>query len=392
MGVKVYGEDLAELGRVNLEIASWLEKVPGINAPTVVPDQVVGKPYLEIVIDREELARYGVRIRDVQNVIQVAVGGMAATQTVEGRERYNVRVRYQRELRDSPEEIRNILVPIAGGGHVPLGQLAEIEFIRGPQVIKSEDTFQVAYITFDRMPDVAEVEVVERAKAFLEARIEQGDLELPAGVHYRFAGAYEQQLRFQRILSVILPISFLLIFLLLYFQFRSVPLTFIAFFQLFCVWGGAFAGLYLVSQGWFLNFSILGVNLRELYNLRVFNLSVPVWVGFLALFGIATDDAVVTSTYIKQLIREHKPGSVEEVRALVIEGGRKRIRPCFMTTMTTAIALVPILTSIGRGSEVMMPMTIPIISGMTVSLITLYITPVLVSGFHEHLLKNKKRR
>ncbi|MCM8825701.1 MAG: efflux RND transporter permease subunit, partial [Candidatus Omnitrophica bacterium] len=369
--------------------AKFLKEVPSVNPDAVIPDRIVSKPYLEIEIDREKIARYGINIRDVQDVIEVAIGGMPITYTVESRERYPVRVRYLRELRDSPESLQDIFVVSMDGQQIPLGQLAKISYTSGPQEIKSENTFLVSYVLFDKKEGFAEVNVVEECKKYLESKIKTGELVLPSGTYYIFAGTYESQINFQRRLSVILPFTLFLIFLILYFQFRLPTLTFIVFLQLFCVWTGGFVGLWLISQDWFLNFSLAGVNLRELFNLKVYNLSVPVWVGFIALFGIATDDAVVMGTYLVQQFDGKRPDSISEVRSMVIEAARKRARPCFMTTITTVLALYPILTSIGKGSEVVTPMAIPIISGMTWELTTFYITPVLFCWLKERQVLKK---
>lgn len=391
LGVKVLGARLEQIEKTGNDIAALLKQVPGIRPETVVPDIVTGKPYLEITIDREAIARYGLSVRDVQDTVEAAVGGKRVTQTIEGRERYPVRVRYMRELRDSPGAIAGMYVSDARGRHIPLGQLATIDFIKGPQEIKSEDTFRVSYVTFGAETGAAGVDIVERARAFIDGKISSGELTIPQGVFYRFSGAYEQQLSFQRTLSVVLPLSLLLILIILYLQFRSVPVSLIVFVQIACVWGGAFAGLWLIGQDWFLNLDLLGVNLRELYNLRAFNLSVPVWVGFLALFGIATDDAVVTATTLKHAFARRTFTTVREIRETAVQAAGTRIRPCFMTTMTTVLALVPLLTSLGRGSEVMLPMAIPILTGMTVGLITLYITPVLFCWLQERAVRKTRR-
>ncbi|RME53163.1 MAG: efflux RND transporter permease subunit, partial [Deltaproteobacteria bacterium] len=182
MGVKVKGPDLPTIERVGLEIERFLKEVPSVEPSAVIADRIVGKPYLEVAIDREAIARYGLRIRDVQNVIEIAIGGRKITTTVEGRERYPVRVRYQRELRDTIESLGRILVPAPDGSQIPLEQLAEIRYVRGPQVIKSEDTFLVGYVLFDMKPGYAEVDVVEDAKRYLEEKIESGEFDLPAGV------------------------------------------------------------------------------------------------------------------------------------------------------------------------------------------------------------------
>ncbi|MCA9287307.1 MAG: efflux RND transporter permease subunit, partial [Phycisphaerales bacterium] len=195
MGIKVYGPDLESIERFGLELERLLREVPGVQPAAVFADRVVGKPYLEIDIDRERIARYGLRIADVQEVIEVAIGGKPLTMTVEGRERYPVRVRYLRELRDQPETLGDILVPTPMGAQVPLRELAEIEYRRGPQMIKSEDTFLVGYVVFDMKPGHAEVDVVEDARAFLDAKRASGEFTVPAGVSYAFAGNYENQIR-----------------------------------------------------------------------------------------------------------------------------------------------------------------------------------------------------
>jgi Cu(I)/Ag(I) efflux system membrane protein CusA/SilA len=207
MGLKVYGPDLETIEKVALEIEGALKQVPSIKAEAVLADRIVGKPYLEIAIDREAIARYGIRIQMVQDVIEVAIGGKPITQTVEGRERYPVRVRYPRELRDTIEGIETILVSAPDGTQIPLREIARIEYTRGPQVIKSEDTFLVGYVIFDRQPGFAEVEVVNQAQEVLQDRIRSGELDIPEGVSYRFTGSYENQVRAEKKLRVVLPVA-----------------------------------------------------------------------------------------------------------------------------------------------------------------------------------------
>ncbi|MCB9915106.1 MAG: efflux RND transporter permease subunit [Planctomycetes bacterium] len=387
MGIKVYGPDLETIEEVALELEALLKEVPAVRAETVLADRVIGKPYLELEIDREAIARHGLSVRAVQDVIEVAVGGRPLTRTVEGRERYPVRVRYPRERRDSPEELANVLIAGPGGAQVPLGQLADLRYTRGPQVIKSEDTFLTAYVLFDKRPEVAEVDAVEDARAFLEARRASGELVLPEGVSYRFAGNYENQVRATATLRVVLPLALLLIFLLLYLQFRSTLTTGIVFSGVFVAWSGGFLMLWLYGQGWFLDGAPFGVDLRELFGVRPYNLSVAVWVGFLALFGIASDDGVVMATYLDQSFARARPADRAAIRAAVVRAGKRRIRPCLMTTATTLLALLPVLTSKGRGSDVMIPMAIPSIGGMTVELVTLFVVPVLYSLVQELRLR-----
>jgi len=275
---------------------------------------------------------------------------------------------------------------------LPLGQLAEIRYTPGPQSIRSEDTFLTAYVLFDRRSGVAEVDAVEAAAAHLEARLADGSLELPAGVSYRFAGEYENQVRAESRLRVLLPLALLLIFLTLYLQFRSVTTTALVFTSVFVAWSGGFVLLWLATRPGFLDLSILGANLRELFQFEPRNLSVAVWVGFLALFGIATDDGVLMATRIRQQLDERRPTDAAGVREAVVEAGKQRIRPCLMTTATTVLALLPVLSSTGRGSDVMVPMAIPSVGGMLVAVVTILVVPVLVDFLESRRLQSQDSR
>jgi Cu(I)/Ag(I) efflux system membrane protein CusA/SilA len=387
MGVKVKGPDLETIERVGYDIEKLLKEVPSVEPAAVVADRIVGKPYLEIDIDREAIARYGIHIRQVQDVIEVAIGGKRLTTTVEGRERYPVRVRYQRELRNTIEEIERILIPSPGGAQIPLIELAEINFVRGPMVVKSEDTFLTGYVIFDKKPGYAEVDVVEEAQSYLAGKIETGELDIPAGVSYAFAGSYENQIRSEKKLMVVLPLAMILIFLILYFQFKQVPTTLLVFSGIFVAWAGGFLMLWFYGQDWFMNFSLFGVDMRELFQIRNFNLSVAVWVGFLALFGIASDNGVIMSTYLNQIFDDEKPATRDEIRNATVQAGMRRIRPALMTSATTILALIPVLTSTGRGSDIMVPMAIPSFGGMTVVLISVFLVPVLYCALAELRLK-----
>lgn len=387
MGIKVKGPNLDAIEAIGLQLERFLKEVPGVEASAVIADRIVGKPYLEIDIDREAIARYGLKIRQVQDVIEVAIGGNAVTTTVEGRERYPVRVRYMRELRDDIESLGRILVAAPDGTQIPLEQVADIRFVRGPQAIKSEDTFLVGYVLFDKQPEYAEVDVVENAQRYLEEKLASGELVLPAGVSYSFAGSYENQIRAMKTLSIVLPLSLFLIFLILYFQFRSIVTTSLVFASIFVAWSGGFIMIWLYGQPWFLDFSVFGVNMRELFDVRTINLSVAVWVGFLALFGIAEDDGVVIATYMKQSFSRLRLDSLHAIREATVVAGQRRIRPCLMTTATTVLALLPVLTSQGRGSDVMVPMAIPSFGGMVIELMTLFLVPVLYCWFAELRLK-----
>ena len=392
MGVKVKGPDLETIEAVGLQIERFLKEVPSVEPSAVVADRIVGKPYLEIAIDREAIARYGLHIRDVQDVIEVAIGGRMLTRTVEGRERYPVRVRYQRELRNTIEELEKIIIPAPDGAQIPLIEIAEIRFVRGPMVIKSEDTFLVGYVIFDKKPGYAEVDVVEQARGYLEEKIRSGELELPAGVSFTFAGSYENQIRSQKKLMVVLPLALLIIFLILYFQFKRVPVTMLVFSGIFVAWAGGFLMLWLYGQDWFLNINLFGTDLRELFQVRPFNLSVAVWVGFLALFGIASDNGVIISTYLDQVFARQRPNTIQGIREATVIAGQRRIRPALMTSATTILALIPVLTSTGRGSDIMVPMAIPSFGGMSVVLITVFLVPVLYCALAERQLRRQMKK
>ncbi len=387
MGLKIRGPDLETIEEVGLQIEQLLKKVPSVEPAAVNADRIVGKPYLEIAVDREAIARYGIMLQQVQQVVEVAIGGQRITTTVEGRARYPVRVRYLRELRDTMESLARILVAAPDGAQIPLGQLAQIRYVRGPQVIKSEDTFLVGYVLFDKKPGYAEVDVVEACRDELAARISGGELELPAGVSYVFAGSYENQLRAQERLAVVLPLALLTIFLILYFQFKNVPATLLVFSGILVAWAGGFIMIWLYGQDWFLDFSVFGTSMRSLFQIEPINLSVAVWVGFLALFGIASDNGVITATYLRQTFARQQPATREAMRRSALEAGVHRARPCLMTVATTILALLPVLTASGRGADIMVPMAIPTFGGMVFAVVTMQVVPVLYCAIEERKLQ-----
>ncbi len=377
MGMKIKGPDLETIEKVGLQIERYLKEVPSVEPAAVFADRIVGKPYLEIDIDREAIARYGIPIRKVQDVIEVGIGGRKITTTVEGRERYPVRVRYMRELRDQIETVGRILVPAPTGEQIPIEQLAKINYVRGPQVIKSEDTFLIGYVLFDMKPGHAEVDVVEDCDRYLQQKIDSGEFILPPGVSYTFAGNYENQLRAQKTLSVVLPLALFIIFMILYFQFKSIPTTFLVFSGILVAWTGGFILIWFYGQDWFMNTDLFGTNLRDLFQIKQINLSVAIWVGFLALFGIASDNGVIIATYLDQSFASRTIGTIKDIRSATVEGAVRRIRPCLMTSATTILALLPVLTSTGRGSDIMVPMAIPSFGGMLVVLVSVFVVPVL---------------
>lgn len=366
MGVKIFGADLKEIERVGLQMEQLLKKVPG--AVDVVADRLVGKPYLEYEIDREAAARHGASIRDIQDVIEIAIGGDRVTTTVEGRERYPIRVRYPRELRERFDDLQHILVPTATGASVPIAQVAKLTYNIGPQEIKSENGLLVGYVTLNTR-DRDEISVVEDAERLLRSERQRSDelvaagrhaeatLIVPPGYYWTWSGQFENQQRAMARLSMLVPLVLLSMVFSLYFGFGKWWLVLLVFVDIAVSVAGGFIGLLFYGA----------------------NLSVAVWVGFIALIGVSDDDSVVMLTYLEDLFREKPPQSVDGVRNLVVEAGLKRIRPCLMTSATTIIGLAPIFFDTGRGSDVMQPMAIPSVGGMSVALITLFVIPCLYS-------------
>jgi Cu(I)/Ag(I) efflux system membrane protein CusA/SilA len=387
MGLKVYGPDLNSIEQAGMLFEKALKRVPSIKASAVFYDRAVGAPYLEIKLNREAMARYGMSINQVQEILQVAIGGMTLSTSVEGRERFPLRVRYARELRDNPDDIKRILVPAMNGVQIPLGEIADIDYTRGAQMIRSENTFLVGFVIFDKLEGKAEVDVVEEATRILKGEIDSGEIRLPPGVTYKFAGNYENQLRAAKRLAIVVPISLLMIFLLLFFQFRTITASFIHFSGVFVAFSGGFIMLWLYGQDWFMNFSIAGLNLRDMFQMHTINLSVAVWVGFIALFGIATNDGVIMGTYIHQVFEDKKPKTVHDVREAVVMAGKKRVRPAMMTTAVAVIALLPVLSSTGKGSDIMVPMAIPMFGGMVIQVMTVFVVPLFQAIWRENKLK-----
>ncbi len=387
MGIKVFGPDLQSIEEFSLKLERLLKEIPSVKPEAVYADRSLGKPYLEIDLNREAMGRYGLSVGEVQHYIEVAIGGMPLTTTVEGRERFNIRARYAREYRDDPESIKRILISSPMGAQIPLEEVAEIRYRAGPMMIRGEDTFLVGYVLLDKQEGFSEVTVVEDAQRFLSKKIADGELLVPPGVSYQFSGTYENQVRAEKRLAIVIPLVLVIIFLILYFQFQSVAVSLMIFSSIAMAFAGGFIMLWLYGQTWFLGGAYFGIDFRELFQIRAFNLSVAVWVGFIALFGLATDDGVLIATYMKQSFAKRRPSTVVEIRQAVLEAGMRRIRPCLMTSATTLLALLPVLTSRGRGSDIMIPMAIPVFGGMTVVLITLFVVPVLYAAMAEYQVK-----
>jgi len=365
VGVKVFGKDLKEIERIAVQIEGVVKGVKGAVSPYA--ERSGDRPYFEIEIDRERAARYGVHVGTIQEVIMTAVGGMNLTTTVEGRERYPVRVRYPRELRDDVTSLERIFVPTATGASIPLAQVATLKKVLGPAMIQAENTMSYARVFINVDQDVIGlVDFVQKAQEAVQGHIDAGHIKLPAGYFIEWSGQFESEMESRRRLLPALALAVVVIMLLLYLAFRS--------------WGI----LLVIASG--LPISMMGGVI--LLFLLDFKFSTVVWVGFIALFGVATDNAVVLLSSLKDLLERKKPQTIEAVRALVIEGGLLRVRPAMMTTMTTIIALMPVMFATGSGAELMRPMAAPTVGGLvTATLANLLLVPVLFSWLHERRLK-----
>jgi len=395
MGVKIKGPDLKTIEAFGLKIEMFLKEVEGVKKSAVFADRIVGKPYLLLDINREEISRYGLSIVNVQNQIQTAIGGMIMSSTVEGRERYSIRLRYPMELRNNPDKIKQIYLSTPTGAQIRLGDVVDIRYEPGPQSIKSEDGFLIGYVLLDKEDGYSEVEVVNNAQDYLQSKIDEGILKVPNGVSYKFAGNYEQQVRANKRLAIVIPMALGLIFLILYFHFKSITTSILVFSGVFVAFAGGFIMIGLYSQDWFLNFDFFGTNMRDLFQVKTINLSVAVWVGFLALFGIATDDGVLVATFLQESFKKNKPNNLKEIQDAVVEGGKRRVKPAMMTTATTILALLPVLTSTGKGADIMLPMAIPSFGGMVLNMITMFTVPILYCLWQEmkfRLSNNKSKQ
>ena len=362
VGVKVFGPDLKGIEDIAQKVENIVRDIPG--AVDLYSEKIVGKPYIEFKIRRDQIARFGLSIREVQDVIEMAIGGENITTTVEGRERYPVRVRYARELRDNPESLKRVFVSTKEGAQIPITQLADIYFVTGPAMINSENGLLRAYVLMNvRGRDM--VGFVEEASKIVKEK-----LKLPPGYFIEWSGQFENQVRSTRKIMVLLPISLLVNFLLIYMNFRSIPKSIFIF-----------TAIPVTLSG--------GVWLLAVYNmLKGFNFSVAVWVGFIALFGVAVDDGVLITTYLDDVFRERK-GKIktkEDIVEATVYAGLGRIRPAFLTTITTIVALLPIMFLKGTGSEIMQPMAIPSLGGMVIEMITWFIVPCLYSWREERRL------
>jgi Cu(I)/Ag(I) efflux system membrane protein CusA/SilA len=351
VGVKIAGPDLEELQRLGERTEAILRGEPG--TLSVYAERVVGGNYLDFEIHRREIARYGLTVADVQDVIQSAIGGMNVTWTVEGRERYPVNLRYSRELRDNVDMLRRVLVPTPTGAQVPLSQLADLEIRKGPPAIKSENARLNAWIYVD-LEGVDVGTWVSRARETLAQQ-----LELPSGYSIAWSGQYEYMARAAERLRVVVPVTVGLIFLLLYLNFRRLSDALIVMLTLpFALVGG-------VWLLWLLDY----------------DLSVAVGVGFIALLGVASELGVILLVFLNEAVarfeREGRLRTRADLRAAVREGAGLRVRPVMMTVVSTIAGLLPIMWGSGTGAQTMQRIAAPMVGGLvSATLLALVVLPV----------------
>src|SRR5213594_176050 len=342
VGIKVAGSDLAEIERVASEIEAVVRQVP--NTTSVFAERVMGGNYIEFHINRDEIARYGLRVGDVQEVLEVALGGMPLTTTVEGLERYGVNLRYSRDFRENLEALREIIVPTPTGAQVPLGHLAKIETVRAPMGIKSEGAVPNAWVYVD----VKNIDIgtyVQMAMRAVREGIAQGTIQVPSGYNIFWSGQYEYMLRAQQRLMIVVPLTLLIIYL----NTRSAIKTAIVLLAVPFSLVGAFAVLHWLG----------------------YNLSVAVWVGIIALAGLDAETGVVMLLYLdiayEQWIRNGQMRHRTDLRDAIYHGAVKRVRPKAMTASVIIAGLMPILWSNGAGADVMKRIATPMIGGVVTS-------------------------
>ncbi len=366
VGIKVFGSDLKTLEQKSKEIATVVQGIRG--AADVYPEQISGVPYLEVEPRPQDIARYGINTRDLQDVIETAIGGNNITTTIEGRQRFPVRVRYARELRDTPEAIGRVLVSGMNGVQVPLAQLADIRIVDGPAMISSENGLLRGLVLLNvRGRDTGTfIEETKRAVA--------SSVKLPVGYYVEWSGQYENQIRAKKRLQIVIPLALAVIFLLLYITYKS--------------WTEAAHVLLAVP------FALTGGIV--LTYLLGYNFSVAVWVGFIALFGTATQTGMVMVVYLEEAVerKRHELGgrlTIAGLHEAVMEGALLRLRPKVMTVSTVVAGLLPIMWSTKTGAEVMKPLATPVLGGMVSSLLhVLIVTPVIFTWLREREIRRGK--
>ncbi|QDU52686.1 efflux RND transporter permease subunit [Gimesia panareensis] len=362
MAIRVYGDDLEGLSKASLAVAERLKQNRYVNAGTVNPDIVMGKPYYEFEVDREEAARYGMTTMMVNQIVSAGLGGLDVTTTVEGRERYPIQVRFERSVRKDLKDLRQVSVVTHGGDIVPLERLADVTTTWGPGAINSEDARLVAHVAFSPSGISGDLETVEQVMTDLRTARETGTLTFPQGnFELQAVGSFQNQIEANRRLMWIIPAVLLVNLLIIYLSFQDFAISAIVF-----------SGIPVAFAGGMIAVAWMGVDMNT-----------AVWVGFIALFGIAVDDGVVMATYIQQTLKRQPVNNITELREAIYIAGLKRIRPCVMTTLTTIFALLPVLLSHGRGADVARAMALPVLGGMLVEPFTTFIVPAIYCAYLE---------
>ena len=396
MAIRIYGDSLKGLGIVANRVAQELKKNKLVDPATINPDVVLGKPYYEFEVDRDEAARYGMSTEMVNQIVGAGLGGVNVTNTVEGRERYPVQVRFKREIREQVDQLGRVPVITPTGDVVPLDRLATLSTSWGPGVITSEDSRLVAHVMFSPSKIKGDIETVESVIAALKNARESGAMQFPEGNFEMVpVGSFENQVKSNlrlwwlaplldldypdeivtvkdRIAYVLnwtpmglVPLAMIINFFLLYLSFRN-----------FSIAATIFSAIPVSFAAGMVAIAIADVQMNT-----------AIWIGFIALFGIAVDDGVVMATYIQQLVRRRKPSTIDELRTTVHEAGMKRVRPCLMTTITTLVALLPVLVATGRGADVARAMAIPVFGGMLVEPFSSFVVPTVYCAIAEIKMK-----
>ena len=346
VGVKIFGNDIRTLEKLAAQVGDKLKEVSG--ASGIYAEKIAGKPYIEFKIDRKAASRFGINTGDINDILQTAVGGMTIGQFIEGRERYPIRVRYKKELRDSIEKLKTVLVPSPMGQHIPLVQLAKINITIGPAAINSENGMLRSVVLLN-VVERDLVGFVEEAKLLIEKSIQ-----LPKGYSIHWAGQFENQIKSSKRLALLIPLALLINLALIFWGIQNLSHSLIIFTAIPVALSGGLIFLWLGG----------------------FDASVAVWVGFIALFGIAVDDGVVLMSYLRQELARVAPTNWSELKGVILDAGSRRIRPLIMTTNTTIVALLPVMWSSSIGSEVIKPMALPVLGGMAFEFITLFMVPI----------------
>jgi Cu(I)/Ag(I) efflux system membrane protein CusA/SilA len=366
MAVRIYGDSLDGLGKAAVAVAQQLKQHHLVNAGTVNPDIVMGKPYYEFEVDREEAARYGMTTMMVNQIVSAGLGGVDVTTTVEGRERYPIQIRFSRDVREKADELRQVPVVTETGEVVPLERLASVATTWGPGMISSEDSRLVAHVMFSPSGGAGDLETVDSVMTSLTAARESGELKFPKGnFELQPVGSFQNQIEANRRLMWLIPTVLLINFLLHYLHFRNVPIALVVF-----------TGIPVSFAGGMIAVAVMGVELNT-----------AIWIGFIALFGLAADDGIVIASYIKHVLERRRITNVEQLREAIYEAGLKRIRPCMMTTITTLVALLPVLMATGRGADVARAMALPVFGGMLIEPFSSFIVPTLYCAYMEFKLR-----